>query len=172
LLEREGEGAFDPVINRTPAQAAAARLMPKPLNLKIYVAALTRDEMDETIAIVMEWGPFIPMDIEREDWIKAMIKDHKLAKHTANTILLYPSLESHCPRCTEIHDPQHRIFFKETCIVLSGREPQDMGGSFRASTYIAQRNQCTQGDISRESTYVVFTACIGAKQRWTTSVLT
>jgi hypothetical protein len=50
--------------------------------------------MDETI--VMEWGPFIPTDIDRGDWINAKIKDHKLAKHTANALLLYPSLESHC----------------------------------------------------------------------------
>jgi hypothetical protein len=33
FIEKEGEGAFDPVINRTPAQAAGARLMPKPPNL-------------------------------------------------------------------------------------------------------------------------------------------
>jgi hypothetical protein len=56
--------------------------------------ALTSDKMDETI--VMEWGPFIPTDIDRGDWINAKIKDHKLAKHTANALLLYPSLESHC----------------------------------------------------------------------------
>jgi hypothetical protein len=56
--------------------------------------------MDETI--VMEWGPFIPTDIDRGDWIEAMIKDCKLAKYTANLLLLYPSLESHCPRCTKI----------------------------------------------------------------------
>jgi hypothetical protein len=43
-IKREGEGAFDPVINQTPAQAAAARLMPKPPNLETYVAALSRVE--------------------------------------------------------------------------------------------------------------------------------
>jgi hypothetical protein len=125
FIEREGEGAFDPVINRTPAQAAAARLMPKPANLETYAAALTRDEMDESI--VMEWGLFIPTDINRRDWINAMIKDHKLAKHTANSLLLYPSVESHCPRCTEVHDPRHRNFSSKMYIVLSGLEPQDMG---------------------------------------------
>jgi hypothetical protein len=47
-IKREGEGAFDPVINQTPDQAAAARLMPKPPNLETYAAALSRDEMDKT----------------------------------------------------------------------------------------------------------------------------
>jgi hypothetical protein len=76
--------------------------------------------MDKTV--VLEYGPFMLTDIDRADWIEAMIKDHKLAKHTANALLMYPSLESHCPRCTEIHDPRHRNFSKEVCIVLSGRE--------------------------------------------------
>jgi hypothetical protein len=147
-IKREGEGTFDPVINRTPAQAAgvhvspvamrkykqtwilaqaaAARLMPKPPNLETYAAALTRDKMDETIDMV--YGPFMPKDIDRGDWIEAIIRDHKLAKHTANALLMYPSLERHCTRCTEIHDPRHRNFSKERCIVLSGREQQDMGG--------------------------------------------
>jgi hypothetical protein len=61
---REGEGAFNPIINRTPAQAAASRLMPKPPNLETYAAALTRDEMDEDI--IIEWGLFILTDINRE----------------------------------------------------------------------------------------------------------
>jgi hypothetical protein len=138
---------FDPVINRTPAKAAAARLMPKPPNLKTYAAALSRDEMDETV--VMEYGPFMPTDINRADWIEAMIRDPKLAKHTANALQMYPSLESYFPRCTEIHDPRHRNFSKEACIVLSGREPQDMGVSSRASTSIALRSQCTRGGIAR-----------------------
>jgi hypothetical protein len=102
-IKRQGESAFDPLINRTPAQAAAARHMPKPPNLETYAAALLRDEMDKTV--VMEYGPFMPTDIDRADWIEAMIKDHKLAKHTANALLMYPSLESHCPRCTEIQNP-------------------------------------------------------------------
>jgi hypothetical protein len=68
-IEREGEGAFDPVINRTPAQAAAARLMPKPPNLETYAAALSRDEMDKTV--VLEYGPFMPIDILRANWIEA-----------------------------------------------------------------------------------------------------
>jgi hypothetical protein len=111
FIEREGE--FDPIINRTPAQAAAARMMPKPPNLETYAPALTRDEMDENI--IMEWGPFVQTDIHRGDWINAMIKDHKLAKHTANALLLYPSLESHCLRCTQVHNPRHRNFSGETC---------------------------------------------------------
>jgi hypothetical protein len=63
FIEREGEGAFDPNINRTPPQAAAARLMPMPPNLETYAAALTRDEMEEII--IMEWGLCIPTDIDR-----------------------------------------------------------------------------------------------------------
>jgi hypothetical protein len=126
FIEREGEGAFDPVINRTPAQAAAARLMPKPPNLETYAAALTRDEMDENI--IMEWGSFVPSDIDRGEWINAMLKDHKIAKHTANALLLYPSLESHCPRCTQIHNPRHRNFSGKTCVVLSDWGPLEMGG--------------------------------------------
>jgi hypothetical protein len=77
----------------------------------------------------------MPTDIDRADWIEGMIKDHKLAKNTANALLMYPSLESHCPRCTEIYNPRHRNFSKEACIVLSGRELQDMGG-FLLCSYI------------------------------------
>jgi hypothetical protein len=83
----------------------------------------------------------MPRDIDRADWIEAMIKDHKLAKHTANALLMYPSLESHCPRCIEIHNPRHRNFSNEAYIVVSVRELQDMGGSSRAHTYIACRSQ-------------------------------
>jgi hypothetical protein len=100
--------------------------MPKPPNLETYAAALTREEMDENI--IMEWGPFVPIDINRGDWISAMIKDNMLAKHTANTLLLYPSLESHYPRCTQVHDPCHRNISGETCVVLSDRGPLEMGG--------------------------------------------
>jgi hypothetical protein len=132
-IKREEEGAFDPGINRTQAQAPAARLMPKPPNHETYAASLTRDEMDETI--VTEYGLFMPTDIDRGNWTEAMIRDHKLSKHTANGLLMYPSLESHCPRCTEIHNPMHRNFSKDTCIVLSGREPQDKGG-FLLCSYI------------------------------------
>jgi hypothetical protein len=107
--------------------------MPKPPNLETYAAALSRDKMDKTV--VMEYGPFMPTDIDRADWIEAMIMDHKLAKHTANALLMHPSLESHCPRCTKIHNPWHRSFSKEACIVLSGRELQDMGG-FLLCSYI------------------------------------
>jgi hypothetical protein len=145
-IEREGEGAFDPIINQTPAQAAAAaRLMPKPPNLETYATALSREEMDKTV--VLEYGQFMPTDIQRADWIEAMIKDHKLAKHTANPLMMYPPLESHCPRCTEIHNHRHRNFSKEACIVLSVRELKDMGGSSRAHTSTAHRSQCTLGDF-------------------------
>jgi hypothetical protein len=64
-IEQEGEGAFDPVINQTQAQAAAARLMPTPPNLETYAAALSRDEMDKTV--VLEYGPFMPTDIQRAE---------------------------------------------------------------------------------------------------------
>jgi hypothetical protein len=128
FIKREGKGAFDPVINRTPAQAAAARLMPKPPNLETYAAALARDEIDKNI--IMEWGLFVPSGIDRGDWINAMIKDHKFTKHTVNTLLLYPLLESHCSRCTQIHDPRHRNFSSETCVVLSDRGPLEIGGFF------------------------------------------
>jgi hypothetical protein len=53
-------------------------------------------------------------DIKRGKWITEMIRDHKIAKHTANALLLYPSLEGHCPRCTQIHDKGHRKFLAET----------------------------------------------------------
>jgi hypothetical protein len=68
------------------------------------------------------------MDIDKGDWIRELIKDHKLAKHTANALLLYSSLESHCSRCTELHDPRHRSFSSQACIVLNGQELQDKGG--------------------------------------------
>jgi hypothetical protein len=71
FIEREGRGAFNPVVDRTPAQAAAARLMPKQPNLKTYAAALTREEVDKNV--VTEWGPFLLSDIERGDWTNAMI---------------------------------------------------------------------------------------------------
>jgi hypothetical protein len=51
FIEKEGEGTFDSVINKTPAQADAARLMPKPPNLETYAAALRRDKMDETVVM-------------------------------------------------------------------------------------------------------------------------
>jgi hypothetical protein len=77
----------------------------------------------------------MPTDIQRADWIEAMIKDHKLAKQTAKALMMYPSLESDCPQCTEIHDHRHRNFSIEVCIVLSGRELKDMGG-FLPCSYI------------------------------------
>jgi hypothetical protein len=94
-----------PLINRTPEEAAKARRMPMPPNLETYAATLTRDEINET---VLEWSPFRIPDINRGYWIDAMIADHKIAKHTANALLLYPSLDSYCPRCTQVHDPFHR----------------------------------------------------------------
>jgi hypothetical protein len=121
-------------------QQDSCRRQPK---LEMYAAALTRDEMDENI--IMEWGPFVLSDINRGDWINAMIKDHKIAKHTANELLLYPSLESHCPRCTQIHDHRHRNFSSEKCAVLNDGPWR---GSFRANKFIAQHNPCMQGSIA------------------------
>jgi hypothetical protein len=144
--------------------------MPKPPNLETYAAALTREERDKNI--LMEWGPFVPSDIDRGDWINAMIKDHKIAKHTANALLLYPLLKSHCPRCTQIHNPQHRNFSSETCIVFSGRETLEMGGSFHANIFTAQHNPCMQGSTVRGSTSGAFNASTEATKRWTRSVKT
>jgi hypothetical protein len=53
------------VVNRTPEQAARARANPLPPYLETYAAALTRDEIDNTI--VVEWSPFVVPDIERGD---------------------------------------------------------------------------------------------------------
>jgi hypothetical protein len=111
------------VINRTPVEAAKARRRPMPPNLETYAAALTRDEIDDDT--VVEWSPFRIPDIHRGDWINAMIADHKIAKHTANALLLYPSLDLHCPRCTQVHDPFHRRFSEATCAVLSHDGPKE-----------------------------------------------
>jgi hypothetical protein len=40
------------------------------------------------------------------------------------TLLLYPSLESHCPRCTQVHDPGHRRFTTATCAGMSHDGPR------------------------------------------------
>jgi hypothetical protein len=45
--------------------------------------------------------------------------------HTANALLLYPSLDSHCPRCTQVQDPGHRRFSEATCAVLSHGGPKE-----------------------------------------------
>jgi hypothetical protein len=37
--------------------------------------------------------------------------------------MLYPSLEDHCPRCTQIHDKGQRRFSGEFCAVLSAKGP-------------------------------------------------
>jgi hypothetical protein len=123
FVHRPGEGAFSPVVNRTPEEATAARRNPRRPNLETYAAALTRDEID--LSTVLEWSPFMVKDINRGDWINAMIADHKIAQHTANALLLYPSLDLHCPRCTQIHDPYHRRFSSETCSVLSHDGPKE-----------------------------------------------
>jgi hypothetical protein len=73
FLDRPGEGAFNPMVNRTPAEAAEARKLPLPPNLESYAAALTRDELDENV--VKEWAPFIVPHIERGEWITAMLKN-------------------------------------------------------------------------------------------------
>jgi hypothetical protein len=114
--------SIDPqVVNRTPEQAARARANPLPPNLETYAAALTRDEIDNTI--VVEWLPFVLPDIKRGNWITSMITDHRVAKHTANTLILYPSLEDQCPRCTQIHIKGHRRFSSEFCVLLSAKGP-------------------------------------------------
>jgi hypothetical protein len=72
-------------------------------------------------------------DIERGGWIMAMIKDHQIAKHIANAMLLFPSLEYHFPRCTQIHDAGHRRFSAAMCEVLrNGGPPVD----FKACDYL------------------------------------
>jgi hypothetical protein len=112
FVHRRGEAAFSQVVNRTPEQAARARANPLPPNLETYAAALTRDDTRDE-SVVVEWSPFVVPDIERGDWITSMILDHRVAKYTANTLMLYPSLEDHCPRCTQIHDKGHRRFSRE-----------------------------------------------------------
>jgi hypothetical protein len=122
FVPSRGEGAFLPVINRTPEEADKARRMPMPPNLETYAAALTTDEIDDDT--VSEWLLFRIPDINRADWIDTMIADHKIAKHTANALLLYPSLDSYCPRCTQVYDPFHRRFSETTCAVLSNNGPR------------------------------------------------
>jgi hypothetical protein len=123
FVTRPGEGAFLQVLNRMPEQAAKAKRRPMPPYLETYAVALTRDEIDEST--VVEWLPFRILDIDRGDWIDSMIADHKKAKHTANALLIYPSLDSHCPRCTQVHDPGHRRFSEATCAVLSHDGPKE-----------------------------------------------
>jgi hypothetical protein len=98
--------------------------------------------MDETDA--MELGPFIPTDINRGDRINAMIKDHKLAKHTANASL------------SEVHEstqsPAQELLLQGVyCLERPGAAGHETG-SFRVSTFIVQRSPCTQEGIAREST--------------------
>jgi hypothetical protein len=131
FLDRPGDGAFDPMVNRTQAEAAEARKLPLPPNLESYAAALTRDELDENV--VKEWAPFIVPDIERGEWITAMLKNCKTAKHTAIALMLYPPMERHCPRCTQIHDPRHRRFSEGECKVLGEEGPPE---GFKACSYI------------------------------------
>jgi hypothetical protein len=133
FLDRPGEGAFDPVVNRTPAEAAEARKLPLPSNLECYAAALTRDELDKNV--VREWAPFIVPDIERGEWIVAMLKNCKTAKHTAIALMLYPPMEGHCPRCTQIHDPRHRRFLEGNA-KFYGRKGRQRA-SKRATTFTA-----------------------------------
>jgi hypothetical protein len=126
-----GEAPFAPLINRTLAQATIARQEPLSPNLETYAAALTRNEIDETI--FMEWSPFMVKDTDRGGWIMAMIKDHKIAKQPANAMLLYPSLDDHCPRCTQIHDAGYRRFLAATCEVLRNGGPPE---GFKACDYL------------------------------------
>jgi hypothetical protein len=131
IVPRRGEGPFSPLVNGMPEEAARARQEPLPPNLETYAAALTRDEIDETI--VMEWSPFVVEDVDRGEWIQAMMADHKIGKHTANAMLLYPSLDDHCPRCTQIQDAGHRRFSAATCAVLRNRGPP---AGFKACDYL------------------------------------
>jgi hypothetical protein len=83
FVTRPGEGAFSQVLNRTPEQAAKAKRRPMPPNLETYAAALIRDEIDEST--VIEWSPFRIPDIERGDWIDAMIADQDSKTHGERT---------------------------------------------------------------------------------------
>jgi hypothetical protein len=114
FVYRRGEAAKGP-----PEQAARARANPLPPNLETYVAALTRGLGTWDKSVVVEWSRFVLPDIERVEWITSMITDHRVAKHTANALMLYPSLEDHCPRCTQIHDKGHRRYSREFCALLS-----------------------------------------------------
>jgi hypothetical protein len=66
FVPRRVEGLFSPLINRTPEQATRARQEPLPPNLETYAAALTRDQIDETL--VMEWSPFMVDNTDRGGW--------------------------------------------------------------------------------------------------------
>jgi hypothetical protein len=83
-IKQEGEGVFDPIINQTPAQAAAARLMPKPPNLETYGATLSREEMDETV--LQEFGLFKSTDIQRADWIEAIVLETSFSDRIAKIL--------------------------------------------------------------------------------------
>jgi hypothetical protein len=126
-----GEEAFEPSLDRTPEEARVAMRKPFPPNLETIAAALTRDEID--YSVVQEWSPFKVPDIQRGEWIMAMIRDHKTAMHTANKLLLNPALDWHCPRCTKIHDKHHRRFTTEECRVI--REEGPIQG-FKTCNYV------------------------------------
>jgi hypothetical protein len=156
FLNMPGEGAFDPVVNRTLAEAAEARKLPLPPNLESYAVALTRDELDENV--VKKWAPFIVPDIERGEWITAMLKNCKTAKHTAIALMLYPPMEGHCPRCTHIHDPRHNAKY-------SGRKGRQRA-SKRAATSTAHSCPRMQEDTAPRSTCdasTVYTEVTGRK---------
>jgi hypothetical protein len=48
-----------------------------------------------------------------------------LTRDEIDPSLLYPSLDSHCPRCTQVHDPGHRRFSEANCAVLSHDGPKE-----------------------------------------------
>jgi hypothetical protein len=62
-----------------------------------------------------------------------MITDHRVTKHTANALMLYPLLEDHCPRCTQIHDKGHRRYSRELCALL---RPEGTLAGFLACKYV------------------------------------
>jgi hypothetical protein len=96
----------------------------------------------------------MPTDIQRADWIEAMIKDHKLAKHTVNALMMCPSLKSHCPRCREIHDHRHRNFspFRRfvTWTTREGTPPAVIVDSRRATT--SHRGHQTSPEVGGRGT--------------------
>jgi hypothetical protein len=104
-----------------------------PPYLETYAAALTRGIGTWDDSVVTEWSRFVVPDVTRVEWITAMIKDHRVAKHTANALMMYPSLEDHCPRCRQIYDKGHRRYSKEFCALLI---PEGTLPGFLACNYV------------------------------------
>jgi hypothetical protein len=83
------------------------------------------------------------------DWINAMIVDHRIAKHKAKALLLYPPLDSDCTCCTKVHDPFHRRFSEINCAVLSHDGPKE---GFVPCMYLYCLNLPTHAANGRGST--------------------